>query len=74
MPVEEAQEAFQAIYTAVFKNEKDSPETRSLSLENEIKKLLDACSMPHTTRISDFPSAGSSKVYVKPPVPNRMPN
>jgi len=74
MPVEDAQKAFHDIYTAVFKSEKDSPEARSLSLENEIKKLLDACSMPHTKRMSDFPSAGSSKVYVKPPVTNRIPN
>jgi hypothetical protein len=73
MPVEDAQKAFHDIYTAVFKNEGDSPETRSLSLENEIKKLLDARSMPHTTRMSDF-STGSSKVYVKPPVTNRIPN
>jgi hypothetical protein len=71
MPVEDAQKAFHDIYTAVFKNEKDSPEARSLSLENEIKKLLDAYSMPYTKRMSDFPAAGSSKVYVKPPVPDR---
>jgi hypothetical protein len=72
MPVEDAQKAFHDIYTAVFKNESDSPETRSLNLENEIKKLLDARSMPHTTRMSNLSSAGSSKVYVKPPVPNHI--
>jgi len=74
MPVEDAQKAFHDIYTTVFKNEKDSPEARSLNLENEIKKLLDACNMPYTKRMSDFPSAGSSKVYVKPPAPNHIPN
>jgi hypothetical protein len=61
MSVEEAQEAFYDLYTAVFKNKKDSPEKRALTLENEIKKLLDALKLPHTTRMSDF---SSSRVYV----------
>jgi hypothetical protein len=74
MPVEDAQKAFHDMYTVVFKDEKDSPQARSSSLENEIKKLLDTCSMPYTKRMSDFPSAGSSKVYVNPPVPNHIPN
>ena len=64
MSVEDAQEAFHDVYTAVFKNETDSPETRALILENEIKKLLDARKLPHTKRMSDFSSPGSSKVYV----------
>jgi hypothetical protein len=74
MPVKDAQKAFHDVYTAVFKNEKDSAETRSSNLENEIKKLLDASSMSHATRMSDFSSADWSKVYVKPPVPNCMPS
>jgi hypothetical protein len=67
MSVEEAQEAFYDVYTAVFKNETESLETRALVLENEIKKLLDARKLPHTTRMSDFCSPGSSKVYVVMP-------
>jgi len=68
MSAEDAQEAFHDVYTAVFKNETDSPGTRALILENEIKKLLDARKLPHTTRMSYFSSSGSSKVYV--PIPN----
>jgi hypothetical protein len=68
MSVEEAQDAFHDVYTAVFKNETDSPEARAIILENEVKKLLDAHGMSHTKRMSDFSSYGSSKVYV--PVPN----
>jgi hypothetical protein len=64
MSVEEAQEAFHDVYTTVFKDETESPETRALILENEIKKLLDARRLPHTTRMSDFSSPGSSKVCV----------
>ena len=64
MSVEDAQDAFHNIYTAVFKNEKESPEMRALILENEVKKLLDSHDMPHTTRMSDFSSSNSSKVYV----------
>ena len=64
MSVEDAQEAFHDVYTAVLKNESESPETRALILENEIKKLLEARELPHTIRMSDFCSPGSSKVYV----------
>jgi hypothetical protein len=64
MSVDDAQAAFYDFYTAVFKNEIDSPETRALILESEIKKLLDAHNMPHTTGMSDFSSSGSTKVYV----------
>jgi hypothetical protein len=64
MSVEEAQEAFHEVYTAVLNNETESPETRALTLENEIKKLLDARKLPHTIRMSDFCSPGLSKVYV----------
>jgi len=64
MSVEHAQEAFHDVYSAVFKNETESPETRAIVLENEIKKLLDAHKLPHTTRMYDFCSLGSSKVYV----------
>jgi hypothetical protein len=67
MSVEDAQEAFHDVYTAVFKNETESPETRALILENEIKKLLDTRKLPHTTRMSDFCSPDSSKVYVVMP-------
>jgi hypothetical protein len=66
--VEETQEAFHDVYTAVFNKETDSPETRALILENETKRLLDAHKLPHTTRMSDFYSPDSSKVYV--PIPN----
>jgi hypothetical protein len=62
MSVEEAQKAFYDLYSALFKNKKDSPEKRALILENEIKQLLDALKLPHTTRMSDFSSPGSSKV------------
>jgi hypothetical protein len=64
MSVEDAQDAFRDVYSAVFKNESDSQETRPLILENEIKKLLDAHDIPHTKRMSDFSSSGWSKVYV----------
>jgi hypothetical protein len=67
MSVEEAQEAFHDVYTAVLNNETESPEARALILENEIEKLLDARKLPHTTRMSDFSSPGSSKVYVVMP-------
>jgi hypothetical protein len=63
MSAEDAQKAFHDVYTAVFKNETDSPGTRALTLENEIKKLLDARNLPYTTRMSDFSSSGLSKVY-----------
>jgi hypothetical protein len=69
MSVEEAQEAFHDLYTGVFKNKINSPEERALILENEVKRLLDAHDMPHTTRLSDFSSPGSSKVYAL--IPNR---
>ena len=68
MTVEDAQEAFHDVYTAVFKNKSDSPEKRARILENEMKKLLDARKLPHTKRMSAFSSTGSSKVYV--PIPN----
>ena len=60
--MEEAQDAFHDVYAAVFKNEANSPGTRALILEKEIKKLLDAYGMPHTKRMSDFSSSRSSKV------------
>jgi len=62
MSVEDAQETFYNVYTAVFKNDRDSPETRSLSLGNEIKKLLDAHNMAYTTRMSEFSSSDSAKM------------
>jgi hypothetical protein len=64
MSVEDAQEAFHQVYTTVFKDKNESPETRAAILENEVKKLLDAQKLPHTTRMSDFSSPGSPKVYV----------
>ena len=68
MSVEDAQAAFYDLYTAVFKNKSNSPEKRAFILESEIKKLLDALKLPHTTRMSDFSSPGSSKVYVVVPM------
>ena len=64
MSVEEAQKTFYDLYSAVFKNKKESPKKRALILENQIKKILDALKLPHTTRMSDLSSPDSSKVYV----------
>jgi hypothetical protein len=62
MSVEDAQEAFYNVYTAMFKNDRDSPEIRARTLEKEIKKLLDAHNMAHTIRMSDFSSPASAKM------------
>jgi hypothetical protein len=64
MSVEDAQQAFHDLYTAVFKDEKHSPETRALLLDKELKKLLDAHHIPHTAQMSNFSASDSSKVYV----------
>jgi len=62
MSVEDSQQAFHDLYTAVFKNEKDSPEIRALRLDEELKKLLVAHRIPHTARMSDFSASGSCTV------------
>jgi hypothetical protein len=64
MSIEDAEQAFQDMYTAVFKNKQDSAAKRIIHLENEVKRLLDAHGMPHTTRMSDFSSPDCSKVCV----------
>ena len=74
MSVEDSQQAFHDLYTAVFKNEKDSPEIRALRLDEELKKLLVAHRIPHTARMSDFSASGSCKVYVLTPVTCRIIN
>jgi len=67
MSIEDAEQAFHDMYTAVFKNRQDSPETKTMHLQNEVKKLLDAHGIPHTTRMSDFYSPDCSKVCVTIP-------
>jgi hypothetical protein len=73
MSVEDAQQAFHDVYTAVI-NDESSPERRALHLEDVVKKLLDAHSIPDTARMSDFSTSDSSKVYVFTPSTCHIPD